>query len=424
MPSRYLHLRAQLDEAGLLPSSKLAFITLYLLALDVLLFALQKVFGWFKLSYGDSLGGWVTFLAFVFIILLAVLATRWVRAKLLWRLRNRLIVTWVFIGVIPSILLVALTLGSFYLFAGQFATFIVTTGLESQLQTLDAANSAIAYEVGARTQRGEPAEVAAFESLRRTHRGWQERQVCVWLDKKIILSNLPSVDSTPPLLPDYLKSSFRAVVRDHDELFLRSVETMPVRGQLLTVISSEPFDQNRLQELAENLGVVSLYPSGTDAHTTPLYAAGAVPPPTRNLDRQVVFATSVKVVDWSTGNPSRDAALAVQTRYSKLGERLFSASGDFASVAELILFLLLIVFAIIELTALLIGTRFTRTVTGTVAQLYDATKHINRGDFGHRIPVKSNDQMAALANSFNSMTASLERLFKEQEEKQSSKTNW
>ena len=53
---------------------------------------------------------------------------RWARAKMLWRLRNRLIVTYVFIGVIPVVLLVALAVGSFYLFAGQFATYIVTTG--------------------------------------------------------------------------------------------------------------------------------------------------------------------------------------------------------------------------------------------------------------------------------------------------------
>jgi sigma-B regulation protein RsbU (phosphoserine phosphatase) len=53
-----------------------------------------------------------------------------------------------------------------------------------------------------------------------------------------------------------------------------------------------------------------------------------------------------------------------------------------------------------------------------VAQLYEATKHINRGDFSHRIQVKSNDQLATLANSFNSMTASIEKLILDQKEKQ------
>jgi sigma-B regulation protein RsbU (phosphoserine phosphatase) len=108
----------------------------------------------------------------------------------------------------------------------------------------------------------------------------------------------------------------------------------------------------------------------------------------------------------------------VQTRPSVLYARLFAALGDFAKGVEYVLLFSAIVFAIIELLALWIGTRLTRTVTGAVAQLYKATEHINRGDFSHRIPVKSSDQLAALANSFNSMTASIEKLVEEQKQKQ------
>src|ERR1700735_3507823 len=60
----------------------------------------------------------------------------------------------------------------------------------------------------------------------------------------------------------------------------------------------------------------------------------------------------------------------------------------------------------------------TRTCTGAVAQLHEATQHVDRGDFSHRIPVKSADQLSELALSFNSMTASIEKLVLEQKEKQ------
>jgi phosphoserine phosphatase RsbU/P len=43
---------------------------------------------------------------------------------------------------------------------------------------------------------------------------------------------------------------------------------------------------------------------------------------------------------------------------------------------------------------------------------------VNRGDLSHRIAVRTDDQLAALETSFNSMTASLERLLDEQKEKQ------
>jgi len=97
---------------------------------------------------------------------------------------------------------------------------------------------------------------------------------------------------------------------------------------------------------------------------------------------------------------------------------LFSTLGDKASAVRYILVAIAIVFGVIELIALFIGVRLTRSMTKSVAQLYTATEHINRGELQHRIPVCTHDQMAALEQSFNSMTQSLANLIAEQKEKQ------
>jgi sigma-B regulation protein RsbU (phosphoserine phosphatase) len=449
------YLRMKLADAGLLPTTKVARVASYVLALDMMLFVLQLVGGWLKLSFTDSLGGWVSFLSFVAIVLFLVLAVRWVKAKMLWRLRNRLIVTYVFIGVIPVVLLVALAIGSFYLFAGQFATFIVTTGLNSELISLESANSAIAQQVAAQMKHGRGG-LEAFQDVREEDKIWADRQICVWLGKKVVLNSTPAGDtSAPPVLTPHLGNSFRGIVRDHEMLYLRAVQTVPVGGDTMTVLSSEPFDQHMLQALAANLGEISLYTAGLNLRKVdrgqgikaaandgskvaitlnkpegeyvldtgkealrPTYTAGLVPPPAARLDPQVTFGTTVSVVDWDTGDKLQPAAIGVQTRVSKIYQRLFAALGDFSQAVEFGLLFVAIIFGVIEMVALIIGASLTRTVTGTVAQLYDATTHINRGDFSHRIPVKSNDQVAALANSFNSMTASLEKLIEEQKEKQ------
>lgn len=462
MAISYRDLRQRLREAGLWPVSKVALIAWYLLGLDLLLFLLRKVSALLKLSYGESLGGWVSFLTFLAIVLVSFLAFRWIKAKVLWRLRNRLIVTYVFIGVIPVVMLVALALGSAYLFGGQFATFIVTSALESELKSLDAANAAIAHHLAASLQHGIRSNTVAIESLQEADKEWADRQICVWLEQQIVLNSSPGGhDPTPPTLPSHLKNAFRDVVRDHDKLFLRAVETLPVAGKTLTVVSSEPLDQRLLQHLAASLGEITLYEglslqnvrqsrlssrgvSGAGSPETasvpsssmvldtgqgqgyvfdtskakPTVTAGSIPPPSARFDPQVLFGTSVPVEDWDTGNRSNPVALSVQTRVSKLYERLFAVLGFFAPAVEFTLLIAVIVFAVIEIAAVIIGTRLTRTVTGAVAQLYDGTKHINRGDFSHRIPVKSNDQVATLANSFNSMTASLEKLIQEQKDKQ------
>jgi sigma-B regulation protein RsbU (phosphoserine phosphatase) len=395
-----------------------ALIAWYLLGLDVLLFVLRKVFALLHLSYGESLGGWVSFLSFLVIVLSLILAIRWIKVRALWRLRNRLIVTYVFIGVIPVVMLVVLALLSFYLFAGQFATFVVTTALDSELKSLEAANSAIAHELAAKMQSGAIPESTTVEGLRRTNKAWSNRHVHAWHDGKIVLSNTPAAAaSPPPVLPSYLKGSFREVVRDHDKLFLRAAETIPVRGTNLTVLSSEPLDQHLLQDLAANLGEITLF-TGITSKAVPTYIVGTVPPPLGILDRQVSFPTSVSVVNWETGDRPYPIGISVQTRVSKLYDRLFGSLGDIAPAVEWGLLVVAIIFAVIEIIAIFIGTRLTRTVTSAVAQLYEGTMHVNRGDFSHRIPVRSNDQVATLAMAFNSMTASLQKLIEEQKQKQ------
>jgi sigma-B regulation protein RsbU (phosphoserine phosphatase) len=98
--------------------------------------------------------------------------------------------------------------------------------------------------------------------------------------------------------------------------------------------------------------------------------------------------------------------------------RLFEALGSYAQVLETAQLIVAIIFGIIVLLALFVGTKLTRSITSAVDQLYQATKHVNRADFSHRITVRSNDQLATLANSFNSMTTSIEKLVQEQKEKQ------
>ncbi len=448
--------RIRLSQLGLFPTSKLARAAWYVLGQTVLLILLEQGLSAARVSWAKSFSGSIIFFGFIAALLFFILGVRELKARLLWRLRNRLIVTYVFIGVIPAVLLVALALGSFYLFAGQFATFIVTTSLNSELKSLDTSNSAITHELAAQLQHGATPEALGLESLRRTSKAWNARHVHAWRDGKLVLSSSPDgAVASVPALPGYLKSPFHEVVRDHGELYLRSFETMQAGNETLTVLSSEPLDKHFLQSLASNLGQITLYasglsrvstgvkksttPGGTDVpyrnsvsvgslgssyvfdtsqQPSPTYVVGDVPPPTQMLDRQVSFATAISVVDWDTGATTNPAAIGVQTRLSQLYDRLFGALGDFAPAIEYSLLIVAVVFGIIELVALIIGTSLTRTVTGAVAQLYDATGHVNRGDLGHRIPVKSSDQLATLANSFNSMTASLEELIQEQKEKQ------
>src|ERR1700727_587972 len=126
--------------AILRPQTKLGKTTLWFGVLAGIAEILQLIV---RPGSGSLLSGWAEFLSFVFVCFLLLVAFRWVRQKLMWRLRNRLIVTYVFIGVIPILLLVSMGLLAGYLFGGQFATYIALSDLQTELDHLESANNAL-----------------------------------------------------------------------------------------------------------------------------------------------------------------------------------------------------------------------------------------------------------------------------------------
>jgi sigma-B regulation protein RsbU (phosphoserine phosphatase) len=453
-----LEIESKLRDKGLWPESWTARAGIYVLALDLLFFVVQIVSGHLSPAVASSLGGWVSFLSGLSIVLFAIVGFRFLRSQLLWRLRNRLIVTYVFIGVIPVILLVLISSITLYLLAGQFASFVVTSEITSHLRSMEAANRAIANELSTQFDSGQRPNSETIAGMRAHDADWSRRQVCAWHGK------LPPSCSGPAgtsaiALPAFLQGDFREVVRDRDALYLRAASVVKTRTEPVYVVSSEALDRSLMEEIAVHLGEITLYAtvekaspaaatggskpssredskrsgidisegqpevtvSGESQRLAQTFIAGALPGATGVFDREITFGTPLPVVDWggTKGERQRAGALVrVQTRPSVLYDRLFAALGDLARGVEYILFVVAIVFAVIELLALFIGTRLTRSITTAVAQLYEATKHINRADFSHRIQVKSNDQLATLANSFNSMTASIEKLVLDQKEKQ------
>ncbi|MFL6307235.1 MAG: PP2C family protein-serine/threonine phosphatase [Candidatus Sulfotelmatobacter sp.] len=430
----------------------------YLAGSAIVLYALRILLGLFAPSWGAHLGGWVGFLAFVAAVLFFILGFRWVKRRILWRLRNRLIVTYMFIGVIPAVLLVAMGLITLYGLGGQFAVFLVTSEIHSQLRSMAGVNDAVSNALAARLERGEAPAAESLAGLRKRDPAWQRRHVCAWYgNKPLPLCN--DFGGASLTYPEFMKGSFQDMVHDGGQLYLRVGSSMQVAGNTLTVVTGEPFDKDLVSKIASDLGEITLYtpaikkdsgskppaPASSSAGSSlsatadqdrnklvitkgnandreelpARFTVGAVPESSGSFDREITFGTPLPVTEWKTGAPQQVlAVLQVTTRPAVLYAHLFAALGEFVRGVIYILLGIGIVFAIIELIALIIGTRMTRTVTAAVAELHNATRHVDRGDFSHRIPIRSNDQLSDLALSFNSMTASIEKLILEQKEKQ------
>jgi len=434
--------------ARLVPTSGLGRFTFYLLLVDLLIYGFGHWLAGKRLE--AALDVWVVLLTATLIVLGLILGLRWFRRRFMWRLRNRLIVTYTFIGVVPLVLVLMMAYFAGYLFASQFATFLASSDLNSELRTLEAANSTMATEMATVARvRGTPTSKDLLASHGfRPDEHMKTAEVIAWYrppqqtegkfagnaeSGQRIELYAPGGQRYAGPLPAWLNGNFQGIVREGGDLYLRVVNTVSGGGGTLTVLSSMPVDGALLERIVADIGEVTIYPSsvirtGTGGDRTSgitidlgeepkpepkrraLIAGGTLPPQRQRLDWAVTLLPApLGIVDWNTGEHTY-IALQATTRPSLLYARLFETMVGYGGAIWTVLIALAIVFAAIELIALIVGVGLTRTITRSVAELYCATQHINRGDLKHRIKVTAQDQLAALEGSFNSMSESLEKL--------------
>jgi phosphoserine phosphatase RsbU/P len=397
-------------------------------------------------SAPDSiLRGWASFISFVFLFCCALLVLRWIRSKLMWRLRNRLIITYIFIGVIPVLLLLGMGFVAGYLFAGQFATYVATSDLQSELQRLHSTNRSLATQFRSLLRQGKLTPELAGEIAGASNENFRHRSVTVWDgDNGFVLgeAGVAKIKLSPSLQKDFF-----GIVLDEDRLQLRSVKRLQEGTHQLTVISNVPITPELLRHTTTQLGAVDLYlpiqnrtteaDKDTQAKSggknknviidngssrtsfdfsNDAVDAGQLPPAANAFDIHLWFGTTLDLVDWPTGK-HMIGILRVDTRPSRIYDTLFSTLGDNAGIFVDLLVVIVVLLGVIELIALIIGMRLTRSMTRSVAELYTATEYVNRGELSHQIRIRTRDQMAALEQSFNSMTQSLSNLLAEQKEK-------
>jgi sigma-B regulation protein RsbU (phosphoserine phosphatase) len=406
----------------MVPRSRLAHFTLYTAGMEAVLIALLwllKLVGAERAA--GTLSGWASFLGWVLAILLIVVTFRWFRSYVLWSVRSRLIVTYLFIGGVPVTLLAAMAIGSGYVAMEHLATFVAVSEIRAQEQNLAATNAAAVEEL--ERHSGSPEQIAARDQA------FPGQSITV----------VPQ--STAPA---WLKDGFASLVSDRGHLYLRAAHSARLKEPVM-VISSVPFDQKILAKVAAKLGSLTItwadfdnvknvkkdnankaaarQEDGVSVRVVRVgegehLSAGSVPPPFGRFDRELIFGGLVQAVDGETGGSDAGIFLGGTTRFSVLYSTLSASMGIWTGTVGIFLLVAAIALALVVLAALLIGISLTRKITYSVANLYRATQHINRGDFTHRIEVRERDQLAALQVAFNSMTESLERLILEQKEKE------
>ncbi len=389
--------------------------------------------------------------------------TVWSKRRLLWRVRRKLILSYVFVGVVPALLVI-----TFFLLAGLILAFNVSSYLvQSRVRYLTDQARFLAQTVQLEVQRAGSAAAVA-EALDRRQSSTETRYPFISIAvvpiaelackvepaqaarvPKVLPTQLPALAGgwqhlpAPVTLPTWIgcdgfsgllaynaaPSSAAADQPPQTRLLMRAVALPEVPNPAWAVVLDMPLsttiEQRIQQETGIRMGEVTAFLArgvqpvvGRPVEDRPLEPDEG-PALSLNQARWVVFLDHV---DWATGEPE-SASVGILINTFEIYDRISVVSpvglGQM-NFGQVLLFVLAVVaglFLIIQSVALVIGFVLARQITGAVHDLFTGTQHMRAGNFGYQIPVRARDQLGELAESFNLMTGEVTTLLGEMAEK-------
>ena len=375
-------------------------------------------------------GGFFSFLKYLAFLAAFYLAFRligWWRARLLWSLRNRLIVAYLFIAAVPILSIVILVVLAGRILYSQLGAYLLYEDIHQRISMLSdiSEHIAIAHETL-------PPEISDEESesiLAAQSRAVHDRELpglSIRFSKDKTLAN--------KIIPAG-KKSFAGLLQEGDALSLLSCRLIPDRKGERVVTLRVPVTEEFLTTVAPDLGAIQLNLMERDAGNglpglryksgdTQYVAVKRIVARNRTLQNALFWIdSSVEVVSrFDSVYVGKDGKVelvrpvfaASFARPSRLNGRIFTSLGELRDSYVIFFTLVLIVFVLVEAAAFGTGIVLTRRITRAVADLYRGTQFVQGMDFTHRVQIERRDQLGELGESFNRMTGSISQLIEEE----------
>jgi sigma-B regulation protein RsbU (phosphoserine phosphatase) len=351
--------------------------------------------------------------------------SRW-REELLWSLRNRLILAYLFLGVVPTVLLLTLASMLGQILYSQLGAYLLYHDIEDRVAIMSSL---------AATQASLP--VALDEKAR--------EKILARQAELSVGREMPKLRVNFEVKPQFFGDvagpaghSFSGLIQSGNQLRLvgmRDVENS--QGKRIVEVSV-PFDSELLENVAPDLGPIEITLAQTVEDQAGKSSVRIGTKNYRKLDkilthkRELLPAESwpdpvvegfskleaVYISPQGLVERAHPVFAFYKARRSQLNHRIFASVGEFSGARVFQIQLLAVIFLVIELAALIIGVVLARAITQTISQLYRATQFVQEGNFSHRVAVERKDQLGVLGESFNSMTSSINRLVDEQKQLQ------
>jgi len=358
---------------------------------------------------------------------LSVMAIARNRRRFLWRVRQRLILSYVFLGFVPVLLVVLMAMASALILYMDVAGYMFHEGFSDISEDIQQVAETTAAEIG-RTPS------AASDALTRRSQNLSSRYPSLSL---AVISLTDSPLAGPPVVagpwrhvtapvdaPAWLSGSaqgFNGVIAvpaagapGDWELVIRSV--VPTRDHSRAVVADLPVDAQVATEIEARTD------TRMGAITVPLECDGPGVSPTEQATSALstLFRKTVGFIDctgWQSGR-SKQVTVSIDAPLTRVYGRMAALTVSTREAFVLLLGLIGVLFLVVQGVALVMGWLLARSITYAVHELFVGTERIQKGEFSHRIRIDSGDQLGDLATSFNRMSSGMEHFMHVQREKQ------
>jgi len=376
------------------------------------------------LALPSALNGLVRFVLIVFGIFGFFRFSRVALRAVLWKIRSKLILSYLFVGLVPIVLASTFFVLAGVLLVNLVAAHLVTAEIDRMTGTL-----ATLAETVLPTLPPEDAAAALVLDARLAPARGIHQQLAYALVRhgRVVASR----GDAPQALPAWWKgTSFAGYVKAKPGL-LRVVRAPDALTFLLLEV---PLDAELFQDLERRTGIHVL----TDVELEPRRAEGSGRRGPRasivaegdhgdrlsiRTDQGLAFVAIPERTDWETGERTAIHPVPFQFHPFDLLKKLAPGFkvGGMGSLADALVYAMGVVgtvFLIVYAVALFLGLLLARSITRSVHALSLGTERLRQGDFDHAIAVRSRDQLGELAESFNHMSQGVKALLREQTEKE------
>ncbi len=384
-----------------------------------------------------SISNYLKFVALLAAIYLLYRLLAWGRSRLLWSLRNRLIVAGLFIAVVPVLLLALLAVRSASILYSQLASYLLYEDVQRRKDML--ADIAEHIAVAHRTLRANVSEAESERILAAQSHSVHDRELPgLSIEFSGDTSLLQNVAQGKQSFAGLLQRG-DVLVQGRETLSIMSIRAMREPRGVRVVTLSVPLTEVFLASIAPDLGSIQFnlmrrYSGG--ARPGVLYTTNGVQYETTNrivarnrflqpamlwIDSPVNVVSrldSTYVGPDGVVDPVHPVLAVFNARPTQLSSRMFRSLGELRDTYLIAFVLIVIAFVVIEAAALTTGLVLTRQITKAVDELYRATQYVQAGDLSHRVRIERRDQLGVLGESFNLMTSSISNLIEEQKQRQ------